>query len=759
MSPKTNEFLPGIFTPAPEPVSEWAGVRLDVGQDGLARITFDAPGEKVNILTTPAMERLDALLTEVRGNGAIKGLIFRSGKPKMFIAGADISEIESITDTAEGEGKARRGQQVFQRIADLDLPTVAAIDGPCLGGGCELALACDFRIASDGAKVQIGLPEVKLGILPGFGGTQRLPALIPLASALDIILAGKTLDAKRALRTGLVDRVVPSIYLDAQAEKLLLEAIAHGPAARSEDGGRRNWRSALGLKRKAPLMARLLEATPPGRALIGRGAARALRAKVRERDYPAPYLALRATVDGRGLGLARGLDNEARLLGELIATPTSKNLIFLFNATTRAKGDSGVSGPVPPPRAIGKVGVLGAGQMGAGIAASCASAGTLVRMRDVSWEALARGMASASKVIDGQLKRRKIDARIAAERRAALSATTGWSGFRAADLVVEAVLENLDVKRDVFHRLESLVEDDAILASNTSSIPIGEIAALARRPERFIGLHFFNPVDRMPLVEVITHRGTDRTVTATVVEFAKRLGKTPVVVKDAPGFLVNRLLMPYLGEALLMFEEGGQVGAIDEEIRGFGLPMGPFELLDQIGLDVAQHVSRVLLAAFGDRFPAPTALDKLVAGGRGGVKSGSGFYRYDSGGKRLRPDPEAGRIVGVARARRSEELPGRPAGRLSLVQERLLLPMINEAAIALGEGIVRSPIDVDLAMVMGTGFPPFRGGLLRFADSAGTANLVERLDILAQTHGRRFAPALFLKDLARSGRNFHAAPY
>ena len=361
--------------------------------------------------------------------------------------------------------------------------------------------------------------------------------------------------------------------------------------------------------------------------------------------------------------------------------------------------------------------------------------------------------------MDEELRRGRIDARLAEARRAAISATIDWTGFRAADLVIEAVVERLDVKRDAFSLLEERVSERAILASNTSSIPIADLAAGSRRPERFIGMHFFNPVDRMPLVEVITHRRTDKGVTAASVAFAKRLGKTPIVVKDAPGFLVNRLLMPYLGEALLMFEEGVHVESADEEVRSFGMPVGPFELLDRIGLDVAHHVSKVLLSAFGERFPAPRALERLTAAGRLGTKGGAGFYRYAPDGGRRRSDPEAALIAEAGRVRRGKAPPGRPAGRLSPVQERLILPMLNEAAVALGEGIVRSPADVDLAMVMGTGFPPFRGGPLRFADSLGAANLVERLDILAERHGRRFAAATHLRDLARSGKNFYPAPY
>ena len=760
MTSRTDTYLPGLFAPGTGTRGA-EGVSLAVSEDGIARISFDTPGEKINKLTTPTMERLDTFLTEVRANGRVRGLIFRSAKPGMFIAGADIAEIEGVMDPVEGEGKARRGQQVFQRIADLAVPTVAAIGGPCLGGGCEMALACDFRIASDGPKVQIGLPEVRLGILPGFGGTQRLPRLIGLAPALDLIVSGRTLDAKRARRVGLVDRVVPAVYLDEQAERILRQALETSPSARTPDGERRDWRASVALRPpKRPLGMRVAEKTPPGRALIAALARRKLAAKARESEYPAPFLALRAAAEGPGLGLARGLDHEARLLGELIATPTSKSLIFLFKATTAAKSDPGVTGPVPALRRISKVGVIGAGQMGAGIATACASAGTLVRMRDVSWSALSKGIASAAKTIEGERARRKIDAREAAARRAAISGTTEWSGFRAADLVIEAVVEELGAKREVFFRLEELVSESAILASNTSSIPIGDIAGGARHPERFVGLHFFNPVDRMPLVEVVVSRRTDKAVTATAVDFAKRLGKTPVVVRDAPGFLVNRLLMPYLGEALLAFEEGADVPSVDAEMRAFGMPMGPFELLDRIGLDVAAHVAGVLAAGFGERIAAPQALAKLTATGRKGFKSGSGFYRYGPGGDKRRADPEAARIAGVpGRARREEPLPGRPAGRLTPVQERLVLPMINEAAIALGEGIVRTPVDVDVAMVLGTGFPPFRGGLLRLADALGTANLVERLEILAERRGRRFTPAGHLRDLASAGRNFHPASY
>jgi 3-hydroxyacyl-CoA dehydrogenase/enoyl-CoA hydratase/3-hydroxybutyryl-CoA epimerase len=756
---RTDLKQPDLFSAAAEGTAP-GGLRLDVRADGIAMLTFDSPGEKVNTLTTTVMESLDGRLSEIRADGTIKGVIFRSGKPGVFIAGADIDEIEGIADPGEGEGKSRRGQQVFQRIADLAVPTVAAIGGACLGGGFELALACDFRIAADSPRTDIGLPEVRLGILPGFGGTQRLPALIGMGAALELILAGKTLDARRARRARLVDRVVPEVLLDEQAARILERAWARIPAVRRTDGHRHPWRGLLGLESGPSFAARVLEATPPGRALIGWAAGRRLARRVSPRDYPAPFQALRAVVAGPRLGLARGLDYEARLLGELITSRTSRNLVFLFRATTAAKSDPGVVGPVPPLRAVRKVGIIGAGRMGAGIAAASARAGVPVRMRDVSWDALARGVAAASAIVARDLSRGRIDPRKAASRRAAISPTAGWSGFRAADLVVEAVVERLDVKREVFARLEDLCSPEAILASNTSSIPIAEISGDARRPERFIGLHFFNPVDRMPLVEVITHRGTDRAVTASAVAFAKSLGKTSIVVRDGPGFLVNRLLMPYLGEALLVFEEGGKVEEVDGAMRGFGMPMGPFELLDTIGLDVAQHVARVLAAAFGERLPAPRTLEALTAAGRTGAAGRAGFYRYDADGKRRGADRAARRLVVSGEGRpKSREPAGRPAGRLDAVQERLILPMIDEAALALGEGVVRTPVDVDLGMVLGTGFPPFRGGLLRFADSVGTANLVERLEALAGMHGPRFAPAGHLKDLARAGRTFHPGTY
>lgn len=757
MTIKSPPLQPGLFTPAAEARAEEAGASLEVLPSGVARLTLGAASEKVIVLTTAVMERLDTLLAEVRADGAIKGLIIRSALPDMFIAGADIDEIEAIVDPGEGEGKARRGQQVLQRIADLAIPTAAAIDGPCLGGGCELALACDFRIASDGPKVQIGLPEVRLGIIPGFGGTQRLPALIGTGPALDLILSGRMIDARKARRLGLVDRVVPREQLDAEAERMLAAAFGRVSSVRSPDGHRRDWRRTSG---KVPARRRWLRAvveSPPALWIAQRTARRRLAGKVDPEQYPAPYRALDAVIMGRRVGIARGLDFEARCLGDLIVSRTSKSLVFLFRATTAAKSDPGIAGAVPPLRAIAKVGVLGAGQMGAGIAGACAAAGTLVRLRDVSWEALAKGIGTVAGGIARDQKRGKIDAREAARRRGAIAGTTDWSGFRAADLVVEAVIERLDVKRDVFARLEDLCSRDAILASNTSSIPIAEIAAMARRPERFVGLHFFNPVDRMPLVEVIATKATDRAVTASAVAFAKRLGKTPIVVRDAPGFLVNRLLMPYLGEALILFEEGARADVVDAQVREFGMPMGPFELLDTIGLDVAQHVARVLSHAFGDRMPPPTALEAITASGKLGKKGGEGFYLYDAKGAKRGVNREASRIASASKRPRESEIGGRTAGRLTEMQERLILPMVNEAAIVLGEGIVRTPLDVDLGMVMGTGFPPFRGGLLRFADSAGAANLVERLELLAAKHGRRFAPAEYLKDLARAGRGFHPA--
>lgn len=718
-------------------------------EDDVAVATFDRPGSGANVLSTPVMSRLNEVLGELEraaSAGEVRGVVIASAKPDIFIAGADASEIAGITDPSAGEEKAARGQAVFERLARFPQPTVAAIHGACVGGGLELVLACRFRVATDDPKTRLGLPEVTLGIIPGFGGTQRLPRLVGLEAALDLILTGRLVDARRAARLGLVDDVVARPILLAVAK-----AYARGDATA---GGR-----AAALAARARRY--VLERTGPGRELLFRQA----ETRVRERTggkYPAPLRALEAVRGGYGRTLPEGLALEARLVGPLLASDACKALTGLFLLQEQAKKQD-----FGPAREVRKLGVVGAGIMGAGIAQAAAQAGLDVRLRDVSLDALGAGMKAVAAVLTEGVGRRRITPAEMRRQMARLSATTDWTGFGRADLVVEAVVEDLDVKRKVLAEAAATAPG-ALLATNTSSISIDAIAGGLPDPTALVGLHFFNPVHRMPLVEVVRGARTRDEALATAVAVARRLGKTPVVVRDGPGFLVNRLLAPYLAEAVRCLADRASIEEVDGAMVDFGMPMGPLAVLDEVGLDTAAKVAAVLEAGLGERMaPAPGVM-RLLESGRRGRKGGGGFYRYDAAGQRLAPDPAVYGLLGVpvpaaGRAKAGAESRGggdgagqRPSGLGSPLelQERLVYPVVNEAARALDEGIAAGPEWVDLAMVLGTGFAPFRGGPLRYADRVGLPAIVSRLRELAAEHGPRFEPAGALTARASSGRRF-----
>ncbi len=722
-------------------------------EDDVALVTLDRPGSSANVLSTPVMSRLNEVLGELEravSAGEIRGVVIASGKPDIFVAGADVNELAAIADSAAGEEKALRGQAIFERIARFPLPTVAAIHGACVGGGLELALACRFRVATDDPKTRLGLPEVTLGIIPGFGGTQRLPRLIGLEAALDLILTGRLVDARRARRTGLVDDVVARPILLTVAK-----AYARGEATPRA--------------RPAPLAARarrfVLERTRPGREFLVKQAEKRIRARTGGK-YPAPLRALEAVRGGFGLPLAEGLALEARLVGPLLASDICKALTGLFLLQEQAKKQD-----FGPAREVRKLGVAGAGIMGAGIAQAAAQAGLDVRLRDVSVQALAAGMKAIAAVLTEGVGRRRITPAEMARQLERISTTTDWRGFRRADLVVEAVVEDLAVKRAVFAEAVAAAPG-ALFATNTSSISIDAIADGLPDPTALVGLHFFNPVHRMPLVEVVRGARTRDEAVATAVAVARRLGKTPVVVRDGPGFLVNRLLAPYLAEAVRCLADRFSIEEVDGAMVDFGMPMGPLAVLDEVGLDTAVKVAAVLEAGLGERMAQAPGVARLLEAGRRGRKSGSGFYRYDAAGKRLGPDPAVYGLLGVpAPAKRKSGVEPRAptdgAGeganpRPSVtglrspleLQERLVYPMITEAARALDEGIAAGPEWVDLAMVLGTGFAPFRGGPLRYADRVGLASIVTRLRELAAEHGPRFEPAPALTARAASGHRF-----
>jgi 3-hydroxyacyl-CoA dehydrogenase/enoyl-CoA hydratase/3-hydroxybutyryl-CoA epimerase len=707
--------------------------RLDLS-DGLAIVTFDLPGEKVNKLSTAVMEELSSLVDRLSASGGIRALLFRSGKPDVFIAGADVREIENVRSPEDGRTASAVGQRIFERFARLPFPTVAAIRGACLGGGTELALACDWRVCSDSPKTKIGLPEVNLGILPGWGGTQRLPRLVGLASALDLILTGKQIDGKRAARVGFAEAAVPDAIFDAWSERF----------AR----GKFDTRKPRGRRARLPLAARVLEGNPAGRTLIFRKARAAVLARTHG-NYPAPIEALEAVREGFGRKLEAALAAENAHLGRLIGTPVQRRLLRIFFWTENVKKETGAINPTVRPRPVQRIGVLGAGVMGGGIAQLAADRGFPARMKDIAPEPLAQGFRAAAAIWKEKLARRRMTSAEFRRKMALLSGGLDYAGFSRAEVTIEAVVEKLEIKRAVLREWEEAVGDEAIFASNTSTLPISSIAAAARQPRRVAGMHFFNPVHRMPLVEVIrAEKSSDETI-ATIFELAKKMGKTPVVVRDAPGFLVNRVLAPYLSEAVRLLEEGCRIEDVDGALTAFGMPVGPLALLDDVGIDVAAKGGQTMAAAFPERLPLSARFEAFIAEGRLGRKKGKGFYRY-RGTRREKPDPAAYALAG---ARPAAKAPLPP----EVIEARLLMPMINEAAFCLEDRIVDSAAKLDLAMIFGTGFPPFRGGLLQYADDLGADRIVNRLEDLAERLGPRFTPSPLLVEMARDGRSFHRA--
>ncbi len=725
--------MSALPTPQPAPAAPAAPAtwRLEPpDMSNVAVLTIDAPGARVNVLGSAVLDELWTLLERVPHLG-YAGLVVTSGKPRTFVAGADVREIQAVRTPEEGATKAARGQAVFERLAALPIPTLAAIDGLCLGGGTELALACRYRVASDFERTFIGLPEVRLGILPGFGGTTRLPRLVGLPAALDLILTGKTVDASRAFKLGLVDDVLPKEDFVARAVAWL--------AARADAAAFARVRRERAQKRKGP-PAWLLEGNPLGRALVLKQA-RAGVLHETHGHYPAPLAVLDLVPTTLRAPMQDALAAEARAVGQLLVTSEHKNLTSIFFLTEAAKKDPPATAAID----VTSTGVLGAGVMGGGIAYVLADAGLPVRLKDVAPEAVGKGYKAAYDTFGRRVRRRRLSPSVRDRKMALISGTTDYSGFKRLDVVIEAIVEKMDVKQAVLAEVESRLPAHAVLLTNTSSLDVDVMAARLADPTRLAGLHFFNPVDRMPLVEIIVGARTSPAARDTALALARKLGKTPVVVKNAPGFLVNRILMPYLNEALHLFRQGVSIEALDRAMVDFGMPMGPLRLLDEIGLDVADKVSHILGAAFGDRVDPAGVLEPMVQGGRLGRKSKLGFYRYRE--REITADPAVYPLAD--RPARDVITAGPPAW-----VERMTLAMINEAARCLEETVVESPAQVDLAMIMGTGFPPFRGGLLRHADVLGAPRVVERLRALAQEQGARFEPCALLARMAQEGYVF-----
>jgi 3-hydroxyacyl-CoA dehydrogenase/enoyl-CoA hydratase/3-hydroxybutyryl-CoA epimerase len=703
-----------------------------VVENGIATVTFDLPGEPVNKLSDAVKVEFEALLIRLRDDTTIRGAVLISGKPDNFIAGADIEEFTAVTTESAAERLSFEGQEMVSRVETLPTPVVAAIHGACLGGGLELALACHYRIATDHPKTQLGLPEVQLGLIPGAGGCQRLPRLIGARAALDMILGGRSERGTKALRLGLVDELVPPSILRAVAVATADRLAREGIPRRKPRGG-------------FPGLA--LDRTAAGRRLVYRAAEKRVRDKTGG-HYPAPLRALDAVRVGLEEGITAGLAAEHRAFGELAVGDVSRKLVQVFFATTALKKDDGIPPGSAVPRQIRRLGIVGAGFMGAGIAGTAvANVEVDTRLKDADLARVGRGLKTAGAVLADRYRRRRLSRAQYERLGALLSGGDDYRGFGRADLVIEAVFEDLALKRQVLAEVEAATRPEAIFASNTSTIPIRDIAAEARRPGRVIGMHFFSPVEKMPLLEVIPTEATDPEAIVTAVRFGRRMGKTVIVVADHPGFWVNRLLAPYLNEAAIMVAEGVPIDVIDRTMTAWGFPVGPIALLDEVGLDVAQKAGQVMHAAFGDRLRPPETLGRLLADGRQGRKNGRGFYRYQDGHK-AGVDDSAYALLGIRPIENADT---------GVIERRLVYAMLNEAAMALEDGAVRSARDGDIGALFGFGFPAFRGGPLRLLDDLGAQRVVDTLRDLEDVHGARFSPAGSLITTILHGGHYYPA--
>jgi 3-hydroxyacyl-CoA dehydrogenase/enoyl-CoA hydratase/3-hydroxybutyryl-CoA epimerase len=708
-------------------------VKLNVRIDQVCVLTFDRPGSAANIFDRRTLLELEEELEFIAGCKDLKGLVLTSAKPAIFIAGADLRAM-SEASSEEIRELIELGQRVMNRLAMLPIPTVAAIHGAAVGGGYELCLACDYRVASTDRATKIGLPEIQLGLLPAWGGSTRLPRLVGLVKALDVILAGKTLAAKQARKCGMIDDLAPAEYL----VDVAIQKLARGKRRLGSHWHMNNPVVGAVLERK--LRSQLLNKT--------RG------------HYPAVLKALEVVTRGISKSIPQSLALERDGILELVQTETCRNLVRIFFLQEKAKKLAlpvGQRNMEPPDvgcdaaRPITLTSVIGAGVMGAGIA-QCLSARRLrVILCDINTEQVAKGMASIAKLYQEGARRHvftRLEARDGMDR---IHPAPGEVSLRSVDLVIEAAVENLELKKKIFRDLDRVVGEDTILATNTSALPVSEIAAGTRRPDRVLGLHFFNPVHRMQLVEIVAAPQTSPEALQRALRFVQQIGKLPVIVKDSPGFLVNRILMPYLLGACKLFDAGASITDIDEAMLDFGMPMGPLRLLDEVGLDVALKVANAMADACPDQ-AVPESLNRMVQSKLQGRKIGSGFYLY-SKGKASCPNPAiVGRgMPGPVRLERGQ---GQEEQAVSL-QSRMVLLMVNEAARCIEEQIVRDPADVDFAMIMGTGFAPFRGGPLRYADSLGAAKVVDKLERLVQQGHPEFEPCALLRSFAAGEQAFY----
>lgn len=708
---------------------------FDVDDNGVATVLIDRNDESMNTLGEKLVLELSQVVDRLEESD-IKAVVIGSAK-KDFLAGADIRMFSSISTAGDAIEALKALHGPFDRLEALHTvggkPVVAAIHGACLGGGLELALTASMRICTDSSRTQLGQPEVQLGLIPGAGGTQRLPELVGLAAGLEMVAGGKPVRPHKARKLGLVDEVVPEQVLIEVAQQRAREAIGAAPT-----GGR------FGISVSTDgLMKMALEKNPAGRKVLFKKATDTMVAATGG-HYPASYRAIEAVQIGSEKGRAAGIAAEMRFFSELVLTPESAALRSIFLATTELKADSGVDSDAEA-RAVDHIAVLGGGLMGGGIATvSALKAGATVRIKEVDAKGVGRGLGYVAKVVAKTANKRRMSDFEVDQVMNRVSGSSSWVGFSNTDLVIEAVFEDLDLKRSILRQSEEATASDTIFASNTSSLPIAGIAEAAKRPENVVGMHYFSPVDKMPLLEVITTSATSDEATATAVAVGKAQGKTVIVVNDGVGFYTTRVLGPYSNEAGFLLSEGASVEDIDGAMTAWGFPIGPLLLADEVGIDVGAHIAVILHEAFGDRMQGPPMMAGLIADDRKGRKNGRGFYIYTKGERQGVDETVYGALGLGERTHMSGEA----------IQERLTLAFINEAAHCLQDGVLRSARDGDIGAVFGLGYPPFRGGPFFTVDQMGADVVVEKLIVLAAKHGDRFEPAQILRDHAASGKTF-----
>lgn len=695
-------------------------------KDGdLGVLWLDQQDGKMNKLSVDMLESFGELLDDLENDSEIKAIILISKKEDNFIVGADIEVLRQFSEAKKAEDASKKGNDLLLRVSRFRKPFVAAINGTTMGGGLEVALACHYRIATDHPKTVFSLPEVKLGLLPGGGGTQRLPRLIGIQKALGLMLTGRSVYPYKAKKMGLIDEVIHTYGL-LDAAKNVARRLVKKPHA---------------LKNKRTKMEKLLEGNPATRKIIYNTARKQVM-KETSGNYPAPLKIIDCVEKGMATNIEKGLSIESENFGKLVVSSESKQLVNLFFAMTSHKKNPWQE----QVKKVKKVGILGAGLMGAGIANILANKGTSVVLKDISLEAANNGYKNIWKDVDKKCKKKVCTAFEKDMILSRIFPTDDYGALRNADLVIEAVFEDVELKRKVLAATEEVVREDCIFASNTSSLPIADIAKEAKYPERVIGMHYFSPVPKMPLLEIITTKDTADWVTATAYDIGVKQGKTVIVVGDGPGFYTTRILAPLMNEAICLLEEGASIEDIDHSMRLFGYPVGPITLLDEVGIDVGAHVTDVMSDLFSKRgVTGSLVAKKILEAGYKGRKNKKGFYIY-KGKKSKKVNHGIYQFFGGVKRKKFD---------IGDIQTRVSLMMVNEAALCLQDEILKSPKDGDLGAILGLGFPPFKGGPFRYIDNIGVSKIVSTLNELKDKHGIRFTPATILEEYAKNNKNFY----